>query len=260
MKKTEATLVEQQLEEVPWTIRQTLLGIFLTLVPWLSFTLVINILSNHSAPNVPLPPQTDLIDAIIIFLFSCIIEGAFLIAPLYFANRAFRSTTLHTRLAFRALGFRSFQIGRTSLLIVVFLFAILGVDILYQYVITVLHLHLQTNDQLILEQSKNAPLSTYATLIAAVFVAPFCEEVFFRGFVFPGLHGRIPLGGAIVLSAFLFAAAHADIGSFAVLFIIGLALAFLRWRTRSIWPGMLLHMLNNGVAALAIVLAMQGKL
>ena len=54
--------------------------------------------------------------------------------------------------------------------------------------------------------------------------------------------------------------AHADVGSFAVLFVIGLALAFVRWHTKSIWPGMLLHMLNNGIGALSIILAMQGTI
>src|SRR2546427_7906163 len=39
---------------------------------------------------------------------------------------------------------------------------------------------------------------------------------------------------------------------FAVLFIIGLALAFLRWRTKSLWPSIFLHFLNNGLGALLI--------
>ena len=73
-----------------------------------------------------------------------------------------------------------------------------------------------------------------------------------------GLRQAMPLGWAIVLSAFFFAVAHGDPGSFAVLFIIGLALAFLRWRTNSLWPGILLHLVNNGIGALAIILVMQG--
>ena len=136
--------------------------------------------------------------------------------------------------------------------------AIFAVNFLYSYVITTFHLNLQTNDQVILERSKQAPLTIYATLFAAVFIAPFCEEVFFRGFVFPGLRRAMPVGWAIMLSSLLFAVAHADPGSFAVLFIIGLALAFLRWRTGSIWPGMILHMLNNGIGAVSIILVMQG--
>src|SRR5947208_16903881 len=142
--------------------------------------------------------------------------------------------------------------------IVLFIPVIFAVDILYQYIITVLHLNLQTNDQVILARSKLEPISTYATLIVAVFIAPFCEEVFFRGFVLAGLLHRIPVGWAIVLSSLLFATAHLDPGSFAVLFIIGLALGFLRWRTASLWPSILLHAINNAVGAVSIILVMQG--
>ena len=147
---------------------------------------------------------------------------------------------------------------RTAFLIIGLMVGIFAVNLLYSYVITTFHLNLQTNDQVLLERSKQAPLTIYATLFAAVFIAPFCEEVFFRGFVFPGLRRAMPVGWAIVLSSLLFAVAHADPGSFAVLFIIGIALAFLRWRTGSIWPGMILHMLNNGIGAVSIILVMQG--
>jgi membrane protease YdiL (CAAX protease family) len=157
----------------------------------------------------------------------------------------------------RALGFRSFDVGPALLWVVGLILAFFAINGLYQYIITALHLHLQTNDQYILQQSKNAPISTYATLLASVLVAPFCEEVFFRGFVFAGLLRGMPLGWAIVLSSLIFAVAHADPGSFAVLFFIGLALAFLRWRMHSIWPSIILHLLNNSIGAFLIVLAMQ---
>ncbi len=140
-----------------------------------------------------------------------------------------------------------------------FLVAILAADYLYGYVIQTFHLPLQTNDQVLLAFSKYAPLTTYATLIVAVFVAPICEEVFFRGFVFAGLLRGMALVWAIVFSSLIFAVAHFDVGSFVVLFIIGLALSFLRWRTKSIWPGILLHMLNNGIAALGIIVVMLGR-
>lgn len=245
-------------DTVPWTIRQTFLGIFLTLLPWIGLTLILSSLGGQASVSTPLPPRADLIGAIVTIVFSIIIEGAFLIAPLYFANAAFRSITPHTRLALRALGFRHFRVGRTLFWVVVLMLGIFGINTLYSYVIYVFHLNLQTNDQLILQQSKVAPLTAYATLLAAVIVAPICEEIFFRGFVLPGFCRGMPVGWAIVLSSLLFAVAHADPGSFAVLLIIGLALGILRWRTRSIWPSIVLHMLNNGVAALVIVLTMQG--
>jgi membrane protease YdiL (CAAX protease family) len=242
----------------PWTTQQTFLGTLITLIPWVVLTLILSTLNGSVTVTTPLSPQADLIGAIVTIIFSTLIEGAFLIAPFYFANVAFRSITPHVRLALQALGFRHYRIGNALFWVVLLMIVIFGINTLYSYLITVLHLNVQTNDQLILQQSKVAPLSTYATLFAAVFIAPFCEEVFFRGFVFPGLRRGMSVGWAIIISSLLFGVAHADPGSFPVLFVIGLALAFLRWRTRSIWPCIMLHMLNNGIAALAIVLTMLG--
>jgi len=253
-------LLEQKLDQAPWTIQETFLGIFFTLVPWIAFALLLSSINVKSKTNVVLSPQVDLTRAIIVFLFSTLIEGAFLVAPFYFASRAYRNTNARGRLTLQALGFRSFDVGSALFWIGGLILAFFAINGLYQDVITMFHLHLQTNDQYILEQSKNAPISTYATLLASVLIAPFCEEVFFRGFVFMGLLRGMPPAWAIVLSSLIFAVAHADPGSFAVLFLIGLALAFLRWRTHSIWPSMILHLLNNGIGALLIVLVMQKKL
>ncbi len=237
------------------------MGVFLTLVPWIILALLLSSLGGgNTSSSAALSPQQDLIAAIIALIFSSVIEGAFLIAPLYYANAVFRGISQHAKLSLRALGFRKFSVGSTFFWIVILIIAILAVNNIYQYLITAFHLNLQTNDQVLLAESKKAPLTTYATLLVAVFIAPFCEEIFFRGFVFQGLRRGMPVGWAIVFSSLLFGVAHADPGSFAVLFIIGLALAFLRWRTKSIWPGMILHMLNNGIGALVIILYMQGIL
>jgi uncharacterized protein len=264
----ESTLFEQETDKqpvlnpssdtVPWTLKQTFLGLIVTLLPWIALTLILTSLNGTTSITTPISPRADVIGAIVTIVFSAIIEGAFLIAPFYFANAAFRSITPHARLVLHSLGFRHFRIGQTLFWVVVLILLIFGVNLLYSYLISVLNLNVQTNDQLILQESKVAPLTTYATLFAAVIIAPFCEEVFFRGFVFPGLRRGMAVGWAILLSSLLFGIAHADPGSFPVLFVIGIALAILRWRSLSLWPCILLHTLNNGIAALAIVLAMQG--
>lgn len=242
----------------PWTTQQTFFGTLITLIPWIILTLLLSALNGSVNVTQPLSTQADITGAIVAIILTALIEGAFLIAPFYYANAAYRSITPHIRLAFKALGFRRFRLGYSVSWVIILMIVIYGVNTLYSYLITVLHLNIQTNDQLLLQQSKVAPLSTYATLFAAVIIAPFCEEVFFRGFVFPGLRHGMSLIWAIVISSLLFGVAHADPGSFPVLFVIGLALAFLRWRTQSVWPCIMLHMLNNAIAAFAIVLTMQG--
>ena len=249
---------EHKPDEVPWTIQQTFLGIFLTLVPWFVVVSLLNTGNTSTIPKTPIPTSTDISDAILTFIFSSLIEAAFIIAPLYFANHVYRSITSRFRNALRALGLKEFNVGRAFTLIVLFGLVILATDYLYQGVITLFHWQIQTNDQVILSRSKIAPITTYATLLAAVFVAPVCEELFFRGFVFMGLLRGMPLYLAIILSALLFAIAHGDAASFPVLFIIGLLLALMRWQTKSLWPGIILHCLNNSLGAIEIILFMHG--
>lgn len=261
-KDGEYVLLEQKYaepERVPWTIQQTFLGILLTIVPWvlLSFALTS---AGSAAPTHPLSPQADSITAIVTFIFDTCIEGAFLIAPLYFAMRAFRGTNRRLPRALEVLGFRPFRLGPALGLIALLFVGIYAVNLLYQLLIMTFHLNLQTNDQVLLNQGHYAPITTYATLIVAVLIAPICEEVFFRSFVFSGLRNGMTLTISIVFSALIFGVAHGDFGSFAVLFIIGLALALVRWRTRSIWPGIFLHILNNGFSAILLILALQGVL
>ncbi len=84
-------------------------------------------------------------------------------------------------------------------------------------------------------------------LAITVFVTPFVEELYFRGFLFKGLlmHNRPWV--AYVVSAGLFALLHPPLLVMVDIFIIGLLLAYLVKQTRSIWPSILIHMLNNAV-------------
>jgi len=128
----------------------------------------------------------------------------------------------------------------------------LAASALYSYIITLTHAPIATNSDALAQQAQTAPLTVLGSLLAAVLVAPICEEVFFRAFLFRGLLRGMPLWPAILLSSLLFALAHADLGSFIPLFIIGIALAYARWRARSLWPSVAIHALNNLVAGLLL--------
>jgi len=58
-------LVEQHFDDVPWTIRQTALGIVLTLVPWILLALGLTFLGSQTPHTARLSPQLDAINAII---------------------------------------------------------------------------------------------------------------------------------------------------------------------------------------------------
>lgn len=90
-------------------------------------------------------------------------------------------------------------------------------------------------------------------ILLIVFAAPISEEICFRGMLFGGLRERLPRLAAALIAGLIFGGLHALTGVTAVppLIFFGLVLALLYERTGSIWPCILLHMLNNSVALLA---------
>ena len=81
-------------------------------------------------------------------------------------------------------------------------------------------------------------------------IAPICEEIFFRGFVFTTFARRLgPRWGALIAGG-IFGLIHAPNPALglAALAILGVCLCTLYWRTQSIIPCMALHALNNSIS------------
>ena len=104
--------------------------------------------------------------------------------------------------------------------------------------------------------------STAALVGAAVFVcviAPMAEELFFRGFFFGALRRwRIVIAGrnigtwvAAIVTGILFGLAHTGSASSQFLIplgFLGFVLCLVRWKTKSLYPCMALHSINNSLA------------
>lgn len=103
----------------------------------------------------------------------------------------------------------------------------------------------------------NAPPGLRILLaLVGVGVAPFVEELVFRGVLLSGLASRMPVGWAIVLSALIFGCAHLPDFKFLwypipALVLLGLVLGWMRVQTRSLWPSITLHASYNSVAVVA---------
>ena len=99
------------------------------------------------------------------------------------------------------------------------------------------------------EPDRAVPFALNAAVV--VLAAPVVEELTFRGLGF-SLLAQYGNAVALVVTSAAFAAAHGLVNGFPALFLFGMAVGFLRLRTGSIYPGMLLHGSFN---ALALVVA-----
>jgi membrane protease YdiL (CAAX protease family) len=87
-----------------------------------------------------------------------------------------------------------------------------------------------------------------------VVIAPFAEELFFRGALTGALAQRLGAFTPLVSGA-IFGAAHLEPRAFPALFVLGALLGWLYMRTRSLLPGMAVHAANNLLALAAALLA-----
>jgi sodium transport system permease protein len=82
-------------------------------------------------------------------------------------------------------------------------------------------------------------------MIAIAVPPTLCEELAFRGFILSGLLRRFSPTVSVVLSSLMFAFMHVSLVRFIPTLVAGLALGYVAYRTRSIWPGVLVHALYN---------------
>ncbi|MEI7473552.1 MAG: type II CAAX endopeptidase family protein [bacterium] len=91
----------------------------------------------------------------------------------------------------------------------------------------------------------------------AVFFAPIVEEVFFRGFMQPAMSKYMGAAGGIIATALVFGFSHTQYyGSYVALvsvIFIGLVLGMARHISGSIMPGVFAHLINNLIAAIALL-------
>lgn len=89
------------------------------------------------------------------------------------------------------------------------------------------------------------------TLAVLGFLAPLAEELVFRGLLYGWLAGRWSNLVAFVVSSLAFAAAHAEPVHILLVLPLGFWFGWLRWRTGSLVPTIVAHMINNTIAVAA---------
>lgn len=98
------------------------------------------------------------------------------------------------------------------------------------------------------------PRSVVALYVFVCGIVPLLEETIFRGFVYAGLRQGYPVFSATLLSALLFAAMHYSLAALVPIGLIGVVLAQLYERTRSLLPPIICHGLHNLLVLTLIVM------
>ena len=83
-------------------------------------------------------------------------------------------------------------------------------------------------------------------IIYTVLIAPICEETIFRGLVLTIFDGKLPKWLGVLISALVFALIHLPSPiAFIYTLTLGVVLGFLRYRTKSLVPCVLAHIIFN---------------
>lgn len=110
------------------------------------------------------------------------------------------------------------------------------------------------------ESLMNSPVLLSLFGLMAITLAPFFEELLFRGFLQPLLTRSLGMVAGVLLTAALFGSLHAPEYSFAwqyalAVSVVGVALGWLRVRSDSIIPCTVLHGAYNSVFVIALVVS-----
>ena len=93
------------------------------------------------------------------------------------------------------------------------------------------------------------PFGIFVSVFSIAILAPVFEELIFRSAVYRNAE-VMGQGFAIIASALLFGLMHQNYAQFFYTFVMGMGMAFLVAKTRSVIPAMLFHFLLNGYAVL----------
>ena len=206
-------------KEVP-VIRWWMVGIFLAVLPALL------------APAVWLVGDSGMLPMLAIFFTSSLVALALATAPL--GRQALPA------LGFRPAGYWPVLLGTVGALVVSVTVTQFGID-----------------PQGVREAIKIArePAQFAASFAIMAILAPLVEELVFRGLLYGWIAGRWGTIAAWLVSSILFAAAHVEPAHAILVLPLGLLFGWLRRRTDSLWPSLVAHAANNGVAITAAAFA-----
>ena len=179
------------------------------------------------------------------------------VLPFALVTAAWSFGTLRHQVSLDALGFRRASLVSMAWLPLVALSIGLTTTAVYALLAQGLGIDILVPDQGLEEIAALDGAAMLPTFAIVGLLAPFAEEVFFRGFLLAALASVIGgLRGALVSSA-IFSVAHLNVGTLLPIFVMGMLLAWLYLRTGSIWPSFVAHAAQNLIALTVLELPIE---
>lgn len=91
-----------------------------------------------------------------------------------------------------------------------------------------------------------------AMLLVTGFIVPVAEELYFRAVLYQALRKHFGVWIGALISSLIFGALHGEISIAGATFVMGLVLVYFFEISGSIWPSVLIHVLNNSLKLVAI--------
>lgn len=91
-------------------------------------------------------------------------------------------------------------------------------------------------------------------MIFVVAVVPgICEELLFRGYLLSSVENKLKPRTAILVVAVIFGVFHMSVVKFLTTALLGYVFAYLALKSKSIFPGMLMHFMNNSLSCILMM-------
>lgn len=173
-----------------------------------------------------------------------VLQWAILIFPLLFIGPGYK------KLKFKSFGFKKYPILKTIFAIVkgYFLYILISAIIVTFTLKTNIKVPGYQVDWSIFSFFNDNIYSIVIAGILIILIAPFLEEIFFRGFILRTLCDRAGLLMGSILSAGFFAVLHMPWANIIPVFILGLIINSIVIKSKSLWPAIGFHIFNNAIA------------
>ena len=214
---------------VPWNLRDTARAILLVVFGTLLLLIIAGIVAQV-AGSVP---------ALVVILLSVLLELLLIFGVWKFGLRRYGKS-------WNALGLIP-SLNNGALLTLLVFFASLALTAIYGLIVVFFDQEILTPEPLPGDLTETA-LQRLAGFFIIVLLAPFAEEVFFRGFLLPAFANRWGFFAAAIISSGLFGISHVAPGSIIPAFMSGMLFAWLYHRTGSLWNTTIAHGSQNALA------------